>query len=291
MNTFQSNILNIYGEKGKIWLNALPELVTAISSRLNLCDLIEVTNLTYNYVLSGFHGDNPIILKLGLDNDALGREAFALECFAGCGAVKVLVEDEGMLLLERAVPGTSLKSYFPNREQESIEIACNVMKKLHQANIPVAHNFPHVKDWLTALDKDWPIPDGYLKKARKLRDQMLQTSEADVLLHGDLHHDNILQKGDNWVVIDPAGAIGEEAYEVAAFIRNPMPELLTHADATTIIHNRITCFAATLELPSQRIIDWCFVEAVLSWTWDIDGNLDTEYWRKLTECYWSCIHK
>ena len=68
MTTFHSNITNIYGEKGKAWLNALPQLVTAISSRLDLLDLKEVTNLSYNYVLSGFQGDSPIILKASLDS-------------------------------------------------------------------------------------------------------------------------------------------------------------------------------------------------------------------------------
>ncbi len=71
MSIFHSNIINIYGEKGKAWLDELPELVSAISSRLELRDLKEVSNLTYNYVLSGFQGDNPIILKLGLDNRPL----------------------------------------------------------------------------------------------------------------------------------------------------------------------------------------------------------------------------
>lgn len=51
MTTFHPNILNIYGEKVKAWLDALPQLVTAISSRLDLRDLKEVSNLTYNYVL------------------------------------------------------------------------------------------------------------------------------------------------------------------------------------------------------------------------------------------------
>ena len=277
---FHSNIISIYGEKGKAWLDELPELVTAISSTHRLRDLQEVTNLTYNYVLSGFQGDNPIILKLGLDHEALTREACALKCFAGYGAVKVLAEDEGMLLLERSVPGTSLKSYFPDQEQESIEIACGVIKKLHQANIPVAHNFPHIKDWLTALDKDWPIPDGYLKKARKLRDQILRTAVPDVLLHGDLHHDNILQNGDDWVVIDPKGVIGEPAYEVAAFIRNPMPELLHHADTPNIIQGRITRFAEALGLPEHRIIDWCFVQAVLAWVWALEDGCDIGYWER-----------
>ena len=69
MSIFQSNITNVYGEKGKTWLDELPELVTAISSRLDLRDLKEFTNLTYNYVLSGFQGEEPIILKLGLDSE------------------------------------------------------------------------------------------------------------------------------------------------------------------------------------------------------------------------------
>ncbi len=284
MNTFHSNITNIYGEKGKAWLNELPEIVAAISSRLDLRDLKEVTNLTYNYVLSGFHGDNPIILKLGLDMQ-LKREALALKCFAGCGVVKVLAEDNGMLLLQRAVPGISLKSYFRTNENESIEIVCKVMKKLHKASIPGAHHFPHVKDWLTALDKDWPIPDEYLQKARKLRDQLLQTSKPDVLLHGDLHHDNILQNGNDWMVIDPAGVIGEPAYEVAAFIRNPIPELLCIHNASRIIQNRMATFSDLLNIPKTKIADWCFVESVLSWIWNIQDKLNTEYFIKLTKIF------
>ncbi|PPE03400.1 aminoglycoside phosphotransferase family protein [Holospora curviuscula] len=295
MNTFHSNIISIYGEKGKAWLDALPELVAAIASRLDLRDLKEVTNLTYNYVLSGFQGDNPIILKASLDSEGLAREAFALKCFAGYGAVKVLVEDNGMLLLERAIPGVSLKSYFPNQEHESIEIACGVMKKLHQENIPKDHPFPHIKDpgyaggfaeasWLAALDKDCLIPDGYLQKARKLRGELLQTSKPDVFLHGDLHHDNILQNGDDWMVIDPKGVIGEPAYEVAAFIRNPIPELLHHADATTIIHNRITQFSELLGIPAKRILDWCFVQAVLAWAWALEDGCDISYF-ELTKIF------
>ena len=80
MHTFQSNISNIYGEKGKAWLDELPGLVTAI--------------------------------KIGLGH------------WIGIG-----------------------------------RFLMNICK----------------------------IPDEYLQKARKLRGELLQTSEADVLLHGDLH--------------------------------------------------------------------------------------------------------
>ncbi len=269
MSTFHSNIINIYGEKGKAWIDELPQIVSAISSRLDLRDLKEVTNLTYNYVLSGLQGNNPIILKLGLDNEALAREAFALRYFEGCGAVHVLAEDKGMLLLERAVPGASLKNYFPNREQESIEIACGVMQKLHQSNIPVTHNFPHIKDWLAALDKAWPIPDEYLQKARKLRDQLLQTAKPDVLLHGDLHHDNILQNGDEWVVIDPKGVIGSPINEIWAFVMD--------------IERDIPFIAHYFNFRTQDVFNWYFVHVILAACWNLEDNIDASLFLRLAE--------
>lgn len=261
MTVFYSNILSIYGEKGKAWLDELPKIAASLSSRLGLRDLKEIPNLTYNYVLSGFQDDRPIIFKLGLDNEALKREAFALKCFARCGAVKVLAEDDGLLLLERAVPGTSLKNYFLAKELESIQIACRVMKKLHQANIPAAHNFPHIKDWLAALDKDWNIPHRYLQKARKLRDQLLQSSGPDVLLHGDLHHDNILQNGETWVVIDPKGVIGSPMNEIWAFVMD--------------IERDIPFIGEYFDFKVQVLFDWYFVHLILAMCWNLEDNINS----------------
>lgn len=279
---FESNIINIYGKTGQQWLDDLPKLITQVEATYGLSNLKPVDNLSYNYVLTGFQDSKAIILKLGLDVDGFKREAAALMAFAGFGAVEVLIENNGLLLLECAVPGVSLKSYFPENDDEAINITTNVIKRLHQVPIPSPHPFPHVKDWLAVLDSDLKIPAQTLQKARELRDQLLKTAASDVLLHGDLHHDNILQNGNDWVVIDPKGVIGESAYEVAAFIRNPMPELLTHDDAPNIIHNRITRLAGLLELPSQRILDWCFVQAVLSWVWAIEDGCDNTYSKNLT---------
>ena len=280
MTAFESNIINIYGEKGRRWLDHLPNLVTQLANTYGLSNLKPVDNLSYNYVLTGFQDSKAVILKLGLDIDGFKREASALMAFSGFGVVEVLSESNGLLLLECAVPGVSLKSYFHENDDEAINITANVIKELHKAPIPSTHAFPHIKDWLEALDGDLKIPVQTLQKAREIRDQLLKTAEPDVLLHGDLHHDNILQNSNDWVVIDPKGVIGELAYEVAAFIRNPIPELLTHADAPNIIHNRITRFARLLELPSQRILDWCFVQAVLSWAWSLEDNLDPGYCKR-----------
>ena len=123
----------------------------------------------------------------------------------------------------------------------------------------------------------------YLHKARKLRDELIATSAPLVLIHGDLHHDNILQNGNEWMVIDPKGVIGEPAYEAAAFIRNPIPELLRHKNLSSIVDNRITQFAEILELSKQRIISWCYVQSVLAWAWAF-FTPTFKKWGKLKKC-------
>lgn len=285
MKTFEQNIINLYGEKGRQWLDHLPNHVAQLANTYGLSNLKPVNNLSYNYVLSGFQGPQPIILKLGLDIDGFKREAAALMAFEGFGVVQIFSENTDLLLLECAVPGMSLKSYFPEKDDEAINITAKVIERLHKAPIPNTHAFPRVKDWLEALNGGLEIPVQTLQKAREIRDQLLKTADPEILLHGDLHHDNILQNGNDWLVIDPKGVIGESAYEVAAFIRNPMPELLNHADAPNILLNRITRFAEALELPSQRIIDWCFVQAVLAWVWALEDSCDATYFEQLTKIF------
>ncbi|WP_341751963.1 aminoglycoside phosphotransferase family protein [Candidatus Tisiphia endosymbiont of Piscicola geometra] len=284
MKTFETNITNIYGVQGKVWLDDLPKIVHKLAKEYGLSSLNPVKNLSYHYVLAGFQGYQPIILKLGLDIDDLKRESTALKVFSKFGGVKVLGESTGLLLVEQAISNISLKSYFPVKDYEAIKIACNVMKRLHYAPLP-SEGFPYVTDWLAVLDKEWDVPNYYLEKARQLRDKLLGTSSMLVLLHGDLHHDNILQSGDNWVVIDPKGVIGEKAYEVAAFIRNPLHELLALEDVESIIANRIIKFATLLDLDTERISDWCFVQSVLSWVWALEDDSDVRMLAKLTKIF------
>lgn len=280
--SFEENINHLYGDPGQAWLARLPEIIRHLSSIWGLSELKPVKQMTYHYVLSGFQGKQPIILKLGFDKKSLNREMEALNAFSGFGCVKVLAATAGAALLECATPGTSLISFFPDQDTEAVHIVATAIKRLHQAPIPKQY-FPTIADWLSVLDQDWDIPTAQLKKARDLRDQLLASAKPSVLLHGDLHHGNFLQHNDGWIVIDPKGVIGEPAYEVAAFIRNPIPNLLHIPDPSYIIERRIRDFSKLMGFEENHIRNWCFVQSILSWAWMLeDKSEDTSYFKQVS---------
>lgn len=83
----EKNLQNLYGDVAKAWLQSLPVLIANITIKYELRDLKPVTNLSYNYVLSGFQNQKPIIVKLGMDVVGLKHEANILAALADFGLV------------------------------------------------------------------------------------------------------------------------------------------------------------------------------------------------------------
>jgi streptomycin 6-kinase len=98
-------------------LDDLPEITSKIAKEHNLSGLSPVDNMTFNYVASGYQNDKPIILKLGLNSKALAKETHCLRTFANHAAAEVLANDNNMIIMERSVPGTTLKNW--RRERDS----------------------------------------------------------------------------------------------------------------------------------------------------------------------------
>ncbi len=88
-----------------------------------------------------------------------------------------------------------------------------------------------------------------------------------MLLHGDLHHDNILAaERAPWLALDPKGVAGEPAYEVGALMRNPRPQ------PAEVLARRASILAEVLDIDRQRILGWSFAQAVLSAWWNIEDQ-------------------
>ncbi len=273
---FEQNILHIYKAKGTSWLAALPATTQKLASIWNLTDLVVAPNLSYNYVLFGKQNELPIVLKIGCDQAEMKKEMQALQAYNGNGCIRLLAVnlDHNALLIEQAHPGTTLKSLFPAQEMLAVQHAATVMRKLHAVAVANLEEFPTIADWLKILHnkKYEPLFGNHLKKARELAEQLLKTQTQPVLLHGDLHHENILSMGDGWIAIDPKGVVGESAYEVGAFIRNPFPELLQQKNAAAIMQQRLELFSQLLRIEYQRLLTWSYVQAVLAACWAIDDG-------------------
>ena len=287
VNRFEMNVRQLWGESGLAWMAALPALVADLTQHWQLQHLQPVTNLSYNYVLTGVRSDDDlaVVLKLGYDVDEIKKEAAALQVYAGRGCVQLLARDLelGALLLQRVVPGQSLKTFFPGHDVRAMECTIAVMQQLHTALVPsVTTTFASVADWLQGLHTAHAVRklSGYhLQKAQSLAQDLLQSAGPAVLLHGDLHHDNILASAnDRWLAIDPKGVWGEAIYEVGAFVRNPVPELLNQKNASQLIAQRIEFFADQLHADEQRVKAWCYVQAVLADCWAAEQSDDGALW-------------
>ena len=268
MEKLKENIIKIYGSRGESWLAGLPRSVEQLKDAWGLSRLKPVSNLSYSYVLEGFQGDAPIILKLSPDDDLTGKEARALDAFKGFGAAFVLGCKDGVLLLERAVPGSLLKNRDP--KENRIEIACKVMERLHQAPPPSKGLFPHIEEWLAAIDKEWELPKEHLERARKLKKNLLKNDSAsEILLHGDLHQENILSHGNDWVVIDPKGVIGCPIHEVWACVEDPQQDL--------------RFLSGYFGYPFQDVAEWYYIHLILAACWQAEDGLDASRFLALAQ--------
>jgi streptomycin 6-kinase len=109
----------------------------------------------------------------------------------------------------------------------------------------------------------------------------LQPKTTDVLLHADLHHENILisknENGLQYLAIDPQGAIGPAIYEIGAFVRNPIIEISNNKNIKNIIENRILKFSEYLNYAKKELHEVNYAQAVLSTFWSIGQNRYQNY--------------
>ena len=269
----------MYGPEGMQWLDSLPDTISKIAKEHDLSALTPVDNMTFNYVARGYQHNKPIILKISMNNKSLSREVSCMRAYEK-HAAKIIVSDNNMMIIQRIVPGKTLRDYFPNNDMAATKILCACTKELHKVIIPKNHNFCHLSELFTILDQKLDIPSEIVNQAKYLKDYLLKSTRKEVLLHGDLHHDNILKKDNGWLVIDPKGLIGDPVYDLATYLCNPIPELLNEDMPERIIMNRINICSAECDIDAQRVMDWLYAKTVLSWARRLRVNLESSYYLK-----------
>jgi streptomycin 6-kinase len=224
-------------------------------------------------------GTLPLVLKLLPEGEDEWRSSEVLAHWNGEGAVRLIDQAPGAVLIERAMPGNDLSALVQASDDETAtDILCEVMARLNRPS-PADATFRTIADWGRGFARNRPaaiaagMDAAIIDRGERLFQQLCATQGPPVVLHGDLHHYNVIRdSARGWLAIDPKGVLGEAAYEVGAMLRNPIANPELFADPA-IIERRARQICARLGYDYGRVIGWCFSQWVLSVLWAVEGGL------------------
>jgi streptomycin 6-kinase len=125
----------------------------------------------------------------------------------------------------------------------------------------------------TTWDPQELMPRDLLDQAERAFAWLLVHGGETVVLHGDLHHANILWDATaGWLVIDPKGAVGPRALEVGRYIQNRLPLAASPDRWRPLVRERVEIFAAVLGHSRQTVLASALVDVVLSHCWGFEDE-------------------
>lgn len=290
-STFIHTICNTFGAKGEDFLRNLSALLAEYAQRWRLTLGPPFENLSYNYVAPAVRADGrEVVLKLGVPHRELWSEIEALIFFAGRGCVQLLEADPagGALLLERLRPGRPLRALVEEDDERATALIADVMAALWRP-APSDHAMLTIEAWARELETlrptfeggCGPFPPHLVDAAERLFPVLLASSGSTVVLHGDLHHENILLTAEGaWLAIDPKGVVGEREFEAYAMLRNPLGWPLAQPNPARVLKRRIDQLAERLTLDRERMRLWSIAQCVLSAWWDYSEDAGRDFGAK-----------
>jgi streptomycin 6-kinase len=280
---FGTSIHRFFGDEGDTWFAQLHELLLKCICRWDLRDCQIAANLSVNlicYAVSPEFG--PVVLKIGFPHPEFYSELAALSLYRGRNVCALYDTDLelGAMLIARVLPGYNLKAL--DDEGERLNIALDVI-----ANLPMPAEphpaIPAFSDWIerafTRARRERKVKPEflyYLDQTEKLFYEVTAQEPAHMLLHGDLHHENMLYSEDGeWVVIDPKGVTGIRSLEAGRYILNAI-WFTRDAQKPRVLEALVNAFAGAFHRPRRTIAICAMVDCVLSRTWTFEEHLTPE---------------
>ncbi len=198
-----------------------------------------------------------------------------LDWWDGIGAVKVIRSDDVAILMERIVDNHSLKSMSLNgNDNESTRIICEVAKSLHSnRNKPLPELVP-LHSWFNDLFLSANRYGGLFPKAAEIALTVLEDQTGVTVLHGDLHHDNILYSLERgWLAIDPKGLLGDRTFDYVNILRNPSKEI---ALSEGRFMKQIMLIGKNAGIEINHLLKWTIAWSGLSAVWYLNDHTDAD---------------
>jgi streptomycin 6-kinase len=253
---------------GTDWLESLPRLAAECAERwsLRLGEPFAQGNVSLTLPATRADG-TPAVLKVNFPEPESAHEADVLLHWGGDGAVHLLEVDRGRnaLLVERAVPGTSL--WEIEDEEQATRIAASVLRRLWSRAPSPQHPFRVLADeaegWTAQARRDWhaqgrPFERALVAAAASAARELAGTQPALVVCHQDFQGSNVLRaEREPWLAVDPKPIVGEPAFDVASLLRDRRWDV-----RAAVIRRRLDVLAAELGLDRDRMRGWGIVHAL-----------------------------
>lgn len=225
----------------------------------------------YSYVAPA--GD-AILKVVPAEDDMVATQADALRLWDGDGAVRLLRSDPDRraMLLERARPGDDASTVDP---ATAIKIAVSVGARIWR---PVKRR--EIFPWIGDRVPHWLDEAGDHELVQRARERFrgLVLRDEDVLLHGDLHHHNLIRRGDEWVAIDPQPISGEREFDVPTLFWNPVGGVMPTRES---IERTIAAFSAT-GLDAERMRAWGLIRGAFQGFPIMPGQREDDHPQRVT---------
>ncbi|MDE0008643.1 MAG: phosphotransferase [Gammaproteobacteria bacterium] len=280
---FVRNVVS-YFPNGRRWLADLPQCIAALAARWQLQTLRPVASLSFNFVAlatESRHG-REVVLKVSPDPSVIAAESAWLLHHAGNDVVGVLATSTDAYLMECLSPGLPLDpASLPEDRQTAREIAA-LISGLSRSPPPanqealfrdVAQDSSGFADYSRVFGDRGPVDARLVDAAKRVWCALVTSPSPPCLVHGDLHHGNVLVsvRGDGTLrptAIDPHGLVAETEYECAAMLRNRLGWCPNEATLARAVTDRVAILADVLALDARRIAGWGFAQTVLSACWE-----------------------
>jgi streptomycin 6-kinase len=268
-------------EGGRDWLARLAERIDVCTKRWSLRLGPPYHQSYVSLVFPAIMADGTsAVLKIQFPHRESQHEAEALRRWRGQGAVKLYDCDpvNHALLIERCEPGDHLSAADP---AEALAVFIDLLPRLWvEADGPFTALRYEAAQWKAELPVAWeragqPYEQELLEAALTAIDALSATQGQQVLIHQDLHGDNVLRaKRGPWLAIDPKPLSGEREFSVAPIVRSYE---FGHSRAAVI--GRLDTLTQALGLNRERARLWTLVQT-LAWATDagLVRHIETAQW-------------
>jgi len=208
------------------WLRRLPTLVGELALKWDLEVGEAYANCGVAYVAPVTQQGVPLVLKVQWPHEECRYEAHALKVWDGNGAVRLIATDtqRSAMLLERCTPGESLaQANLDDAIGVLIDLLPHLWTSGQEPFKPLSQEARGWQATLQALPKiNGPgATNGLIEAATRIISELADSQGPQVLLHQDLHGDNVLSSTRSaWLVIDPKPLVGEREFALSPILRS-----------------------------------------------------------------------